>query len=267
MTPCSCANISVEQHPSLRTGGPSFSVIMTDQRWIIHPRALKYAITPRWLRIHLSGRLDDSAWKGFYQSWGTWCCAVVVCWDQRPEKLKEENIQTPQKAKFWSLTSSGSEWIFSKTQSIHPEEKSFPEEISRPGLLMSHYSVSAQTPGSPSSSWQTATSPSHFYRRLSPVQEGDSQMPNIPKSWDDWGKKPPDESCSNKCRYESPGTPDEMCLPLIILLLLLLLLSLRLESVEETSCKLWAMETTHSPLGSSRSIVFFFSSSHRFLRR
>lgn len=34
--------------------GPGFAVIMTDQRWIIHPRALKYAITLQSLRLHPS---------------------------------------------------------------------------------------------------------------------------------------------------------------------------------------------------------------------
>lgn len=34
--------------------GLSFSIIMTDQRWIIHLRALKYAITLQLLGIHLS---------------------------------------------------------------------------------------------------------------------------------------------------------------------------------------------------------------------
>lgn len=34
--------------------GLSFCIIMTDQHWIIHPRALKYAITLQLLRIHLS---------------------------------------------------------------------------------------------------------------------------------------------------------------------------------------------------------------------
>ena len=44
--------------------GPSFSIIMTDQRWIIHLRALKYAITLELLRIHLSRRFNDLHWKG-----------------------------------------------------------------------------------------------------------------------------------------------------------------------------------------------------------
>lgn len=38
--------------------GPGFSIIMTDQRWIIHLRALKYAITLQLLRIYLSLRSE-----------------------------------------------------------------------------------------------------------------------------------------------------------------------------------------------------------------
>lgn len=117
------------------------------------------------------------------------------------------------------------EWIEMFQNTINPswnKEKSFPEEISRPGLLMSHYSVNTK-------SWlpQPCEKLARFYFIFIAIcheSNSDFQMPKflaLKRLWKKrtWLKQdPPDDSLCNKQRYQSPCLPEELFLPSPLLL-------------------------------------------------
>lgn len=81
--------------------GLGFGIIMTDQRWIIHPRALKYAITLQLLRIHPSWHSATGLKKAAQHNsavincYGPSCVAVVVVffrlWKAKIDRQQENN--------------------------------------------------------------------------------------------------------------------------------------------------------------------------------
>lgn len=134
--------------------GLSFRIIMTDQRWIIHPRALKYAITLQLLRIHLSLRSAISPRKGSavinavttVSDRKLWTLALDPCclfslskreiWfttgKQHGGEISQLQNSPTGKSQFWPPTPTmrirGVNEHSPKTQSIRPETKKNPSQ-------------------------------------------------------------------------------------------------------------------------------------------
>lgn len=151
--------------------GLGFGIIMTDQHWIIHPRALKYAITLQLLRIHPSWHSAIGLEKAVQHNstvincYGPSCFAVVVvvvCSGSGRQRsidnrktTRRENIPSYEISPslkswvFWPLTSAqqsqGGNTFQNTINPSRNKEKSFPAEISWPGFLMSHYSVNRKS--------------------------------------------------------------------------------------------------------------------------